>query len=530
MKRSIQLAVGLLTLSLLDPVACGGTLEFHTHTRGHEPVAGRPDTFQLVEKVAQWDPAKTVIIICDMWDRHWCRGATARVVEMAPRMNAALQAARQRGIRIIHAPSGTMPFYAGYSQRKRILELPAVPVPKDADTWRSLNRTKEPLLPIDDSDGGCDDLPPCAQGSPWRSQIATIQIQPEDFISDNGQEIYGLLQHLGIDNVIIMGVHTNMCVLGRPFAIRAMVGLGKNVVLMRDLTDTMYNSRRRPWVSHFIGTDLVVEHVEKYWCPSVTSVDLLGGEPFRFSGDRRPRVVFILAENEYQTWETVPAFARQALGWRGLRFDFVMASTRTDDYEFKNVSALKDADLVVVSARRRAMPTEMLSLLRSHFMAGRPWVGLRTASHAFAPRDAALKDRRDLADWQSFDADVLGGNYQGHYPAGPESEVHVALDAAQDPLLTGVTPAELKTKASLYRNAPLPPGNKVLLHGAIPEKPAEPVAWYRFREPGRSRVFYTSLGIAEDFENPAFQRLLLNGILWALDQPVPPAEARVTYQ
>ena len=32
-----------------------------------------------------------------------------------------------------------------------------------------------------------------------------------------------------------------MCVLGRPFGIRQMVHLGKNVALMRDMTDTMYN-------------------------------------------------------------------------------------------------------------------------------------------------------------------------------------------------------------------------------------------------------------------------------------------------
>ena len=38
---------------------------------------------------------------------------------------------------------------------------------------------------------------------------------------------------------------------------------GKNVVLMRDLTDTMYNPARAPFVSHFTGTDLIVEHIEK---------------------------------------------------------------------------------------------------------------------------------------------------------------------------------------------------------------------------------------------------------------------------
>src|SRR5205823_14857732 len=136
---------------------------------------------------------------------------------------------------------------------------------------------------------------------------------------------YNLLQQRGIDNVIVMGVHANMCVLGRPFSIRQMVGEGKNVLLMRDMTDTMYNSRKRPFVNHFRGTDLIVDHIEKYWCPSITSVDFLGGEPFHFKADpkfakasgaaagaesglaHRPRaakgkkVVFMIGEPEYDT-------------------------------------------------------------------------------------------------------------------------------------------------------------------------------------------------------------------------------------
>ena len=84
-----------------------------------------------------------------------------------------------------------------------------------------------------------------------------------------------------------MGVHLNMCVLGRPVGIRQMVNIGKNVVLMRDMTDTMYNPKKRPFVSHFDGTDLVVKHVEKFWCPSITSTAISGKAPFRFKNDPR---------------------------------------------------------------------------------------------------------------------------------------------------------------------------------------------------------------------------------------------------
>ena len=79
---------------------------------------------------------------------------------------------------------------------------------------------------------------------------------------------------LFISNVVLMGVHMNMCVLGRPFGIRQMVRLGKNVVLARDLTDAMYDPRQPPYVSHARGTELVVEHIERYWCPSILGADL----------------------------------------------------------------------------------------------------------------------------------------------------------------------------------------------------------------------------------------------------------------
>lgn len=180
-----------------------------------------------------------------------------------------------------------MQFYADWPQRQRAQSAPKAAPPSDINGWRSVNRAKEPLLPIDDSDGGCDDAPQCKQGSPWKRQIAALEIAPEDAVSDRGDEVFNLLQQFGRDNVIIMGVHENMCVLGRPFAIRQMVAIGKNVLLMRDMTDTMYNSRRPPFVSHFQGTDLVTEHIEKFWCPTITSADIIGGQPFRFKSDPR---------------------------------------------------------------------------------------------------------------------------------------------------------------------------------------------------------------------------------------------------
>ena len=65
-----------------------------------------------------------------------------------------------------------------------------------------------------------------------------------------------------------------MCVLDRPFGIKQMARWGVDCVLVRDLTDSMYNPERSPYVSHDEGTRLVVGHIEKHWCPTTVSADL----------------------------------------------------------------------------------------------------------------------------------------------------------------------------------------------------------------------------------------------------------------
>ena len=249
--------------------------------------SGDFNSTQVINRQVHWAPERTAVIICDMWNDHWCKGAAARVAEMAPTMNEVVKRARDRRVFVIHAPSDVMDFYKDTPQRKRAQNAPLSPAPTKIDRWRRIDREKEGPFPIDDADGGCDDLPPCKTGGsyPWKRQIATIEIAEQDAITDSGQEAYNLMAERGITNVIVMGVHANMCVLGRSFAIRQMVLLGKNVVLMRDMTDTMYNSRSRPQVNHFRGTDLVVEHIERYWCPTITSTAFTGKPEFRFKDD-----------------------------------------------------------------------------------------------------------------------------------------------------------------------------------------------------------------------------------------------------
>lgn len=211
--------------------------------------------------------AKTGIIICDVWDNHWSRGAAERVNAMAPRLNKVVEVARERGIQIIHAPSETMPFYADTPARQRLTDLPRLELPDLADH-------PDPPLPIDDTDGGSD-TGETSWYKAWTRQHSAIEIDQErDAISDDGGAIYSFIRHRGIEQVLIVGVHTNMCVLRRPFAIKALVRQGIPVALVRDLTDAMYNPARAPYVSHDEGTRLVVAYIEKFWCPSIDHHDL----------------------------------------------------------------------------------------------------------------------------------------------------------------------------------------------------------------------------------------------------------------
>ena len=246
--------------------------------------------FELVYAQEKWQPEQTALIICDMWNKHWCPNATERVGELAPVMNEVVKIAREMGVFIIHAPSDVVDFYAGHPARQRAIQAPKSDrLPPEVKSWCDwLDENEQKVYPIDQSDGGCE-CEDCPSHIAWTRQVEAIEIQDIDAISSSGEEIWNLMEERKIENVIIMGVHTNMCVLGRPFGLRNMARYGKNVVLIRDLTDTMYNPKSWPYVDHYTGTDLIIEHIEKYVCPTITSTAITGADPFRFSADHRAR-------------------------------------------------------------------------------------------------------------------------------------------------------------------------------------------------------------------------------------------------
>src|SRR5206468_11158813 len=150
----------------------------------------------VIETNATWQARKTALIICDMWDDHWCKSAARRVGELAGPLNAVVKVARERGVFVIHSPSTCTAYYDGTPQRKRAQAAKFSPTPvalATAERWGTAwcwpDPKHEAVLPIDDSDMGCDCQPAkCTIREAWTRQISTIEIGEADAITDNGQE------------------------------------------------------------------------------------------------------------------------------------------------------------------------------------------------------------------------------------------------------------------------------------------------------------------------------------------------------
>ena len=144
----------------------------------------------------------------------------------------------------------------------------------------------------------------------------------------------------------------------------------------------------------------------------------------------------MIGEDEYQTEKTLPAFANSELEPLGVRCTFVIADAKTP-HDFKGIETLHDADLMVLSVRRRAPAAEQMNIIGKYLESGKPVVGIRTACHAL---DARGKAPEGHAEWRTFDPDVLGGRYTGHHANELKPKVTTAKGAESHPIMAGVQP------------------------------------------------------------------------------------------
>lgn len=206
------------------------------------------------------------------------------------------------------------------------------------------------------------------------------------------------------------------------------------------------------------------------------------------------KLCMISGSFEYDSESSLHVFDRHVRDEYGMETTTVVFSTEDDE---QSLAALDNADVLLLFSRRLNTSGAELDRLIQYCAAGRHVVGVRTASHGFQ-------------NWLAFDKEVLGGNYNMHYKPGPAVRVEIVSEAARHPILDGVD--GFVTHGSLYRNEPIADDTTLLLTGTSVDA-TEPIAWTRIHEGGR--VFYTSLGHQQDFQEAAFLKLLSNGVLWA---------------
>jgi hypothetical protein len=209
------------------------------------------------------------------------------------------------------------------------------------------------------------------------------------------------------------------------------------------------------------------------------------------------KLCMVSGSEEYKSNETLAAFQEWAEKRFPIKCSRAFWKSKT---ELPGLDALESCDVMLLFTKRLEPPSDQLELVKKYCLAGRPIVGLRTASHAFQK-------------WLELDHLVLGGDYHGHYGSGQTTKVSIASGASDHPILKGVEPFE--TPSKLYKNPHIAEDTTLLLNGTIPEH-TEPVAWTRKNHGGR--VFYSSLGGPDDFQKKEFKTLLTNAIFWTAER------------
>ena len=249
-------------------------------------------------------------------------------------------------------------------------------------------------------------------------------------------------------------------------------------------------------------------------------------------------IVFLAGDEEYRSEEAFPQMAKilsQRHGFKCTVLFSVKPETGEIDPNTNNnepgIEALDTADLCITSLRFRRWPDEQMKHFADYAAAGKPFIGLRTSTHAFS----GLKGT--YADFNDFGKNVFGEKWVSHWGLHKSEATRGVVEEAakSDPLLNGV--ADVFGTSDVYEAYP-PADAKILFRGLVlkgmkPEDepadykkqratdkqdqgindPAMPIVWTRENktESGKTnKILCTTMGAATDLENEGLRRLLVN--------------------
>ncbi|MEX0689386.1 MAG: ThuA domain-containing protein [Pirellulales bacterium] len=260
-------------------------------------------------------------------------------------------------------------------------------------------------------------------------------------------------------------------------------------------------------------------------------------------------VVLVSGDEEYRSEEAVTQLAKILAAHHGFDCTALYAidpatgeispNTGTN---IPGLESLAKADLMVIATRFRNLPDEQMKHIDDFVRAGKPVIGMRTATHAFnIPKDRAYAhygngyggEKKDWAD--GFGRLVLGEKWISHHGHhGKESTRGIiAADAKDHPILRGIADGEIWGPTDVYGvRLPLPGDSTPLVLGQVlagmtvdsepvagkKNEPMMPVAWtktYRIEGGSSGRVFTTTMGSSTDMVAEGTRRMLVNAVYWA---------------
>jgi len=212
------------------------------------------------------------------------------------------------------------------------------------------------------------------------------------------------------------------------------------------------------------------------------------------AADEPLKVHMLSGSREYKSEQSLTRWKRHLETTLGDKVAVTLSLGKDKGKGFPNLDKLADADVMVVFARRNTLPDDQLALIKRHCERGKAVIGIRTANHAFQ-------------NWITFDDEVLGGDYKGHYGNDP---ITIETKAPDHPVLEGVGPFKSRR---MYKAGKMSDDVTLLQVGVIKGDKRENLTWVREHNGGR--VFFTSLGVPEDFEDANFVKMLDNALMWA---------------
>jgi type 1 glutamine amidotransferase len=257
------------------------------------------------------------------------------------------------------------------------------------------------------------------------------------------------------------------------------------------------------------------------------------------------RVVLVSGDQEYRSEETLPQLGKILAKRHGFKCTVLFAIDKDGTINpnvpdnIPGLEALDNADLMVIFTRFRNLSDEQMKHIVDYVEAGKPVIGIRTATHAFdIPKGRKYtKYTHSNREWEDgFGRQILGERWVSHHGShGGESTRGIIPPGAKDhPIVRGIKDGDIWGPTDVYGvRLPLPGDSKVLVLGQVlkgmkptdepvagkKNDPMMPIAWVKSYEvvPGKKgRSFTSTIGASQDFQSEGVRRLLVNACYWGV--------------